>query len=77
MRNNGKIWTWALQRATGTNAMFSISDGEFDILLNEYAKINPFSSEKALFPNHIRIIKTILLNIFTLTKTPLNLSIPL
>lgn len=46
LRNNGKIWTWALQRTTGTNAMFSISDGEFDILLNEYAKINPFSSEK-------------------------------
>lgn len=50
LRNNGKIWTWALQRATGTNAMFSISDGEFDILLNEYAKINPFSSEKSIIP---------------------------
>ena len=43
LRNNNKIWTWSLQRATGTNAMFSISDHEFDIIVNEFLKINPFT----------------------------------
>lgn len=43
LRNNNIIWTWALQRATGTNAMFSISDHEFELLVNEFLKINPFS----------------------------------
>lgn len=43
LRNSGKIWTWALQRTSGTNAMFSISDQEFEILLDEYIKINPFT----------------------------------
>ncbi len=46
LRNNNKIWTWALQRASGSNAMFAISDYEFDILINEYIKINPFSRYK-------------------------------
>lgn len=46
LRNSGKIWTWALQRATGSNAMFSISDNEFNILLREYMKINPFTMSK-------------------------------
>lgn len=46
LKNNGKIWTWALQRASGSNSMFSISNDEFNILLNEYFKINPFSLEK-------------------------------
>ncbi len=26
LRNNGKLWTWSLQRASGANAMFSISN---------------------------------------------------
>lgn len=43
LRNNNRIWTWSLQRATGTNAMFSISDHEFEIIVNEFLKINPFS----------------------------------
>lgn len=43
LRNNNKIWTWALQRSTGTNAMFSISNREFDVIITEYLKINPFS----------------------------------
>lgn len=43
LRNNNKIWTWALQRATGSNAMFSISNQEFGTIINEYLKINPFS----------------------------------
>ncbi len=50
LRNNGKIWTWALQRASGSNSMFSISNQEFEILLNEYMKINPFSMEKRFIP---------------------------
>ena len=43
LRNNGKIWTWSLQRASGSNSMFSISDYEFNIIIGEYLKINPFS----------------------------------
>ena len=43
LRNNNKIWTWALQRASGTNAMFSISNYEFETIINEFLKINPFS----------------------------------
>lgn len=43
LRNNNKIWTWAFQRASGTNAMFSISNQEFEIIVNEFLKINPFS----------------------------------
>lgn len=46
LRNSGRIWTFALNRASGTNAMFSISDSEFDILLQEYLKINPFTMSK-------------------------------
>jgi hypothetical protein len=43
LRNSGKIWTFALNRASGTNAMFSLSDIECDVLLQEYLKINPFT----------------------------------
>jgi hypothetical protein len=43
LRNSGKIWTFSLNRASGTNAMFSISNSEFDVLLQEYLKINPFT----------------------------------
>lgn len=43
LRNNGKIWTWSLQRASGSNSMFSVSDYEFHIIIGEYLKINPFS----------------------------------
>lgn len=57
LRNSGKIWTWALQRASGSNSMFSISDFEFEILLKEYMKINPFSLNKWIveepYPYHI------------------------
>lgn len=51
LRNAGKIWTWALERAHGSNAMFSISDSEFSILLNEYLKINPFSFQRGITQN--------------------------
>lgn len=46
LQNTGKIWTFALKRASGTNAMFSISDVEFQILLQEYLKNNPFTIRK-------------------------------
>ena len=46
LRSSGQIWTWALQRSSGQNAMFSISDAEFRILLSEYMKKNPFTLNK-------------------------------
>ena len=46
LRNTGKIWTWALERSTGSNAMFSISNGEFLTILTEFMKINPFTARK-------------------------------
>lgn len=48
LRNTGKIWTWALERSTGTNSMFSISNGEFLTLLTEFMKINPFSTQRGI-----------------------------
>lgn len=48
LRNTGKLWTWALQRASGANAMFSMSNKEFEILLDEYMKINPFTMRKSI-----------------------------
>lgn len=47
LRNSGMIWTWALERSTGSNSMFSISNSEFQILLTEFMKINPFSAQKS------------------------------
>ena len=58
LRNTGKIWTWALLRpATNRpNAMFSIADVEFRILLNEFMKINPYSMQRGIiqqpYPYH-------------------------
>lgn len=51
MRNNGKIWTWALQRSSGSNSMFSISNYEFEIIVLEYLKINPFSMNSRKIEN--------------------------
>ncbi len=48
LRNIGRIWTWALERSTGSNAMFSISNKEFQILLTEFMKINPFSTQEGI-----------------------------
>lgn len=48
LRNIGKLWTWALQRTSGANAMFSISNSEFETLLDEYMKINPFTMRKGI-----------------------------
>ena len=42
--NSNIIWTWSLKRVNGTtNAMFSISNHEFEMVINEFLKINPFS----------------------------------
>lgn len=46
LRNSGRIWTFALNRASGANSMFSISNSEFEVLLQEYLKINPFTIHK-------------------------------
>ena len=43
LRNSNRLWSWSMQRASGTNAMFSISDCEFSIIINEFLKINPFT----------------------------------
>ena len=45
LRNDGKIWTWALQRASGTNSMFSITNYEFSLLITKFLKLNPFTSQ--------------------------------
>lgn len=50
LRNAGRIWTWALQRATGTNSVFSISNSEFKILFIEFVKKNPFIFQKQFIP---------------------------
>lgn len=52
LRDNGKVWTFSLRRPASptTNAMFSISDHEFDELFNLYLKFNPVYSH----PKHIR-----------------------
>lgn len=56
LRNTGMIWTWALQRASGANAMFSISNKEFELLLSKYMKINPFTMNRGIiqepYPYH-------------------------
>ena len=46
LQNEGKIWNFSLKRASGSNAMFSLSDSEFLLLLNEYSKINPYTIQK-------------------------------
>lgn len=48
LRNTGKLWTWALQRPSGSNVMFSITDQEFEVLLQEYMKINPFTLRRSV-----------------------------
>ena len=46
LRNAGRLWTFALQRASGSNAMFAISNAEFDAVLQEFLKVNPFTTKK-------------------------------
>lgn len=60
--NKGKLWNFALKRASGSNAMFSISDNEFRILLYEYSKINPYTNSKHLILEPYPIIISSLLD---------------
>ena len=46
LSNKGQLWTFALQRASGSNAMFAISNVEFDTILQEFLKANPFTIPK-------------------------------
>ena len=62
LRNEGKIWNFSLNRASGTNAMFSISDNEFRILLYEYSKINPYTVPRHLILEPYPIIVSSLLD---------------
>lgn len=49
LQSSGKIWTWALKGPGGrSNVMFSISNSEFEILLGEYMKLNPFTLNRAI-----------------------------
>lgn len=68
LRNSGKLWTWALQRASGSNAMFSISNKEFEILLNEYMKINPFTMSRSIILEPYPVRKFNLMDFIHLEK---------
>ena len=48
LQNEGKIWNFALKRASGSNAMFSLSDTELTLLIDEYSKANPYTNEKQI-----------------------------
>ena len=48
LSNKGLLWTFALQRASGSNAMFAISSVEFDTILQEFLKANPFTIPKSV-----------------------------
>lgn len=62
LRNEGKIWNFSLNRASGTNVMFSISDNEFRTLLYEYSKINPYTNSRHLILEPYPIIVSSLLD---------------
>lgn len=42
LRDNGMLWTFNLRRPSGTNAMFSITNIEYNQILNLFLKKNPF-----------------------------------
>lgn len=56
LQSTGKLWTWAFDRASGSNSLFSISNTEFQVLLSEFIKLNPFSTTKGIifqpYPYH-------------------------
>lgn len=45
LQHEGKVWSFSLTRASGSNAMFSLSDGEARLLLGEYCKVNPYAHD--------------------------------
>ena len=56
LQNSGRLWTWAFERAMGANSLFSISDAEFQTILAEFFKLNPFSAARGIiqrpYPYH-------------------------
>jgi|SRR4051812_2588017 len=50
LRDNGLIWTFSLERPSGTNSLFAISNNEFDEILRLYLKVN----NVAVDPQQIR-----------------------
>ncbi len=63
LQNEGKIWSFALKRASGVNAMFSISNDQFEILVGELSKINPFSRVKQIIPRPYHVVENDLLSL--------------
>lgn len=49
LRDNGRLWTFSLTRPSGTNSLFSISEVEFEEIIQLYLKTNPVIQE----PIHI------------------------
>lgn len=62
LQNVGKIWSFALKRASGVNAMLSVSNDQFDILVGELSKINPFSKTRQIIPRPYHVIENDLLS---------------
>jgi len=72
LRDNGKIWTFALKRPTGTrNAMFSISDHEFEELFNLYLKLNPINFEPKQIKEPYRYFEPNLMDYLTINSDTL------
>lgn len=63
LQNEGKIWSFALKRASGTNAMFSISNDQFDVLVGEFSKLNPFSQTRHIITQPSPVIENDLLSL--------------
>ena len=61
LQNEGKIWSFALKWGNRPNAMFSISNDQFEILVGELSKINPFSRTKQIIPRPYHVIDNDLL----------------
>jgi len=58
LRNSGKLWAWSLRRNNNaTNAAFSIPNSEYDILFQEYLKINPFEINKAVIMKPYNVVE--------------------
>ena len=66
LQNEGKIWSFALKRASGTNAMFSISNDQFDLLVGEFSKLNPFSQTRHIITRPSPVINNNLLSLIHL-----------
>jgi hypothetical protein len=61
LRDTGRLWTFSLERARGSNSMFSISDGEFDEILRLYFKANQIVAEPEAIAEPFRHVEPNLL----------------